>query len=632
MPPIMKTDRTYPGRIRAGLALLALLLATSSPFAALTRPEQGLAQSSSDEQFICGFDPRGADDQWRNHRLNLQRLGAQSTEKGGPLRTFSATGPQVEEVGDLSLIKDDGTIVLPPSNFDLKNVSLLFTPEGDGYRITRANIAFNRDFGSRLTYFFGAGNVLGNSNDGYREVELISAQFPFFGMRYDKMYVGTNGYITFTEGDTLARPSISSMVSELPRIAPLWADLSATTKGEIYYNRFDDRYTVTWSGVPQSQYSGASTFQVVLFDDGRIGFVYKKVKSRTSLIGISPGRPGGEPNAIDFSSPPSTAVSGPAFEFFSKSKRLDLPALTRTFYRSHEDVFDTIYIWTDFAFDNGLGVAHAFNVRNDIQGIGLNLFDRGSVYGSDARLSTIITMGNIADDWPDDPHAHVVGLNSAVSIVCHEQGHRWLSYVRFDAEHDIKDDLLGRQFAHWSFLVDTRTTAEGTFSSLMEGNSWRDNGNGTFTTIETSVNHFSDLDQYLMGLRAADEVGPITYLIVDEELKNLLRTKSPVSNFSMNASRKTTSVDQIVEREGPRVPDAASAPKSFRIAFILLTESGKAPSNAILNKLDRYREALVRYFSVATGRRATLESSASGESRKNSLARLARRESSASRH
>jgi hypothetical protein len=109
-------------------------------------------------------------------------------------------------------------------------------------------------------------------------------------------------------------------------------------------------------------------------------------------------------------------------------------------------------------------------------------------------------------------------------------------------------------------------------------------------------------------------VGPITYLVVDEQLKDLIRSKSPVSGFSMNAARKTATVEQIIKREGPRVPDSRSAPKSFRIAFILLTEAGRSPSNATLNKLVRYREALVRYFSVATGRRGALETGETGES------------------
>ncbi len=344
----------------------------------------------------------------------------------------------------------------------------------------------------------------------------------------------------------------------------------------------------------------------MLFDDGRIAFVYRKVKAQAALTGISPGGSAIEPRPVDFSSPPAEKVIGPFFEAFGKQKRIDLPALLQAFYHTHSDSFDTAYVWTDFDYDNGLGIAHSFNVRNHISGIGLRTFDRGSDYGSPARLSTIITMGNAAD-WPSDPRSHAAGLNSAISIVCHEQGHRWLAYVRFDANHEIKDDLLGRENAHWSFLVDTRTDSQGGFSSLMEGNAWRDFGAGTFTTVESAVNYFTPLDQYLMGLRSADEVGEIPYLVTDAHLTEFLREKSPASGFSMSAVRKTTSVAQIVEREGPRIPEAANAQKEFRVAFILLSEQGSAPSSATIEKISRYRDSLVRYFSVATGGRASMD-------------------------
>jgi hypothetical protein len=615
----LKRLRPSSKALRAATVVLlsACVVAPILKAAPAGRPKQQKNLSSDGQarparSFTCGYDPSGAEDELHNHRLNelrsshrppiSQAAGAEAGRKA-EFRSQSA--------GDIAVIEDDGTIIAPPSKFDLKNRSLLFTPDGDGYTITREKVDFNTDFGFRLGYFFGAdGKLLGNSDNGYRDITLLGAPFTFFGASYDQAFVGTNGYITFGGGDTDARLSASALATALPRIAPLWADLDASGEGDIYYNRLAGRHVVTWDAVPQALYSGKSTFQAVLYDDGRIAFVYKNVKARSSLIGLSPGGSDHDALPVDLSAPPEAKISGAFFETFSKQKRLDLPALTRAFYRTYEDVFDALYVWADFSYDNGLGVAHSFNVRNDIAGIGLKIFDRGADYGSPSRMSSIITMGN-QNDWPPDPQEHVVGLNSAISIVCHEQGHRWLAYVRFDAEHDIKDDLLGRDNSHWSFLVDTRTNAEGTFSSLMEGNSWRDNGNGTFATVESAVNYFSPLDEYLMGLLPAEEVGNIPYLVTDAQLKSILREKSPVSGFSMSAARKNATVAQIVEREGARVPSAAAAPKEFRIAFILLTEQGAQPSNSTLGKMSRYSDALVRYFSTATGRLGSLNNSLS---------------------
>ncbi len=599
-------------RLRRALPVALLAVALASPLIK-SHPghadpqDNGQGKRSFAERVNCGYDPQGATDELSNHRLHV--LGLSKRDDGVTLAArTTAAGFSIEDAEDIALAEDDGTIVISPGRFDLKNSSILFTPDGDGYRISSADVGFSRDFGSRLGYFFGVDNKLGDGDNGYRDVTLLGAPFPFFGVSYDTIFVGTNGYITFTQGDTTARISPTTLARNLPRIAPLWADLEVVNSGDIYYNRLDGHHLITWEGAGQPSYAGLSTFQAVLYDDGRIAFAYRKVKAQAALAGISPGGSAAEPQPVDFSSPPAEKVTGPFFEVFGKQKRIDLPALLQVFYRTHSDSFDTAYVWTDFDYDNGLGVAHSFNVRNHISGIGLKSFDRGPAYGSPARLSTIITMGNAAD-WPKDPEAHAAGLNSAISIVCHEQGHRWLAYVRFDADHDIKDDLLGRENAHWSFLVDTRTNSQGSFSSLMEGNAWRDSGAGTFTTIESAVNYFTPLDQYLMGLRSADEVGEIPYLVTDAQLTEFLREKSPFSGFSMSAIRKTTSVAQIVEREGPRIPDSANTPKELRVAFILLTEQGSTPSSATLEKISRYRDALVRYFSVATGGRGSMDAS-----------------------
>jgi hypothetical protein len=585
----------------------SLLIASMVALSASAPPAtQSAAQAKHTLKLDCGYDPAGAEDGWYAHQLNARRFA----RDGFDLQV--ASGPRVYEVGDVAVIEDDSTIVMPPRKFDLKNKSITFTPDGAGYRVERGGAQFDTNYGTKVTGFIGITGAL-TENNGYREVALQGQQFTFFGEIYDRVFVGTNGYVTFDVGDTTSRPSPSTLASESPRIAPLWADLDATSKGSIFYNRLADRHLITWKGVGQVIYSGASTFQAALYDDGRIVFAYKKVKARSSLVGVSPGSAGLRSELIDFSDPPSTAFSGPAFESFSSQKQLDHPGLTRAFYEYFGDEFDTLYVWTDFEFDNGLGYAHAFNLRNSIRGIGQAIFDRGAIYGSPERLSSLLVMGNIVDDWPDDPNSHVVGLNSAISIVCHEQGHRWLSFVRFREGGEVKDDLLGRGREHWSFLLDTRTNQQGSFSSLMEGNSWRQSG--VFTTVETAVNHFSPLDLYLIGLVAAEDVGTISYLETDEELQDLIRSRSPVQGFSMTARRKDISINNIIRQEGEREPDFSSSQKEFRVAFVLVVERGDQPSQSTIERVDRYRRAQERYFSLSTGRRASLDSSLAGARR-----------------
>jgi hypothetical protein len=602
---------TARSRVVSGALFVATVIAAAAPGRVVqsTRSHEAFSQRHQRE-LNCGYDPQGASDEVINHEMNLLRRRVGNVEPTAS-HVVANGGPSVRDAGNISVVEDNGSVVIPPSKFSLKNRALLFTPDGAGYRIAASDIGFEEDFGSKVDSFLGIdGKPIGDADNGYRDISIASTQFPFFGTNYDTLYVGTNGYITFTQGDTSSRLSPSALASELPRIAPLWADLDFTDSGGIYYNRLNGRHVITWNRAAQPLYGGISKFQAILYDDGRISFVYGKVKAQAALVGISQGHSTADPLAVDFLNPPSSSVTGPFFETFAKEKRLDLPALLRAFYSTHSDSFDTVYIWTDFAFDNGAGIAREFNVRNDTSGIGLRFFDHGSAYGSPGQLSSVITVGNQAD-WPDNPQAHAAGLNSAISIVCHEQGHRWLVYVHFVADGQIKDDLLGRDNSHWSFFVDTRTTGDGTFSSLMEGNAWRDTGGGTFTTFESAVNYFTPLDQYLMGLRSADSVGQIPYLVADQQLKDLLREKSPFSGFSMTAAGKSTSVDGIIACEGPRIPDVQTSSKRVRVAFIVLSEQGSTPSTATLDKVEGYRNSLEKYFSVATGGRGTLDASLS---------------------
>jgi len=599
--------RQSPSNGYTCIILCCLMLAVSpltnrAGTSASSAAQNAEERSNHHQRYDCGFDPRGANDESLNHAFYQFRRS-----RLGPSIASIATLPPSEDVGDLAVIVDNGTLVIPPGDFDLKNESVLFTPEDAGFRISRSELVIEDDFGTRLRDFVGI-DGRGDSDNGYKEVQLEEAPFGFYGTEYDSIFVGTNGYITFGGGDTNARISPAALAEDLPRIAALWADLDASHKGGIYYRRAPGRHLVTWKKLPQTTYSGKSTFQVSLYDDGRIGFAYRGVKVHAALIGLSPGgREDAEP--LDLSRPPSQVLTQPFFESFSSQKRLDLAGLSRAFYRTHPDEFDTIYIWTDFTYDNGLGIAHEFNVRNDIRGIGLRLYDRGALYGSPSRLGSVITMGNAAD-WPADPHVRMAGLNSAVAIVCHEQGHRWLSYVQWNGARTNKDSLLGRDQSHWSFFLDTRSRPSGSFSSLMEGNSW-DGGSttGVFATIETDVNYFSPLDQYLMGLRRPDEVGDLSYLVTDDDLTFILQEKSPVSGFSLSATRKKISVQDIIDEEGTRVPDSFDAPKQIRVAFVLLVEAGTSPSHATISKVASYREALTEYFSLATSRRASMDAS-----------------------
>jgi hypothetical protein len=153
----------------------------------------------------------------------------------------------------------------------------------------------------------------------------------------------------------------------------------------------------------------------------------------------------------------------------------------------------------------------------------------GILPSDNGEWSRYFARGGIFSPW----------LNSICSGLAHEVFHRYGPYPRF--VHPTKGgdgldsyDLLGRQIAHWSWFVNTALPATqfggAPRFSTMEGNAIVDLGpiaswNGVPTNLapgervfrtqpDELADGFSELDQYLMGLRRAGEVSPFFY--VDE--------------------------------------------------------------------------------------------------------------------
>jgi hypothetical protein len=203
-----------------------------------------------------------------------------------------------------------------------------------------------------------------------------------------------------------------------------------------------------------------------------------------------------------------------------------------------------------------------------------------------------------------------LNTNTALSILAQELGHRWLVDVRFNDNGVMSNELIGRQLAYWSFFThseSTRSTAANPVSSSMEGNVWRDNGDGTFTSTNL-IDGYSPMDQYLMGLRRSDEV-PNFFVISDPTETTATRGAGPATNVTVRGRKKPVSIRQIIEAEGPRFPDATNASRQFRTAFIMVVQQGDLPTLDELERLDRYRTEWEKYFFEHTDGRATFDTS-----------------------
>jgi hypothetical protein len=208
--------------------------------------------------------------------------------------------------------------------------------------------------------------------------------------------------------------------------------------------------------------------------------------------------------------------------------------------------------------------------RNDVQGIGLALSDNTAAFGSAGRLRGVVQLNRRN------------GLRNGPSL--HELLHAWANYAA--------DTGLA---AHWNF-----SSSGGGQLGGFDGSTLRDLGGGRFqatsgqpgrTGFGQNANGgnsvpYSDVELYLMGLRAAAGV------------PDLMVANSPAfvdaANGIFSATGFTThTIDSIVARLGPRVPDVASSPKNFKLLVVVLARAELGDSE--FNSLDED----VRLFGLA---------------------------------
>lgn len=133
----------------------------------------------------------------------------------------------------------------------------------------------------------GTGLSLGD--DAFTQVTLGSgATVELYGVTYLSFFVGSNGYLTFSSGETDYTPTIAEHFAQ-PRVAALFDDLSPNQAGTISWKQLADRAAVTWLNVTEYNAGNQNSVQVELFFDGRITVTHLNVASTNALVGLSGG-------------------------------------------------------------------------------------------------------------------------------------------------------------------------------------------------------------------------------------------------------------------------------------------------------------------------------------------------------
>ncbi|UCC30407.1 MAG: S8 family serine peptidase [Phycisphaerales bacterium] len=263
------TDEPANGTVRYGLACAALT-ETASETGYGTAHTLNLTGLSDDTTYFYAVD---AEDEAGNSSTN---------DNGGACYTF--TTPE---------IPDYFTELFSADN-DLDNLSLTFTPNAsvDFYAGCTESISvlpIDPSGGTPLSF-------TPSSDDGYANAILSGGEtVSLYGTSYGDFWVGTNGYITFTAGDSDYTESLADHF-DLPRISVLFDDLNPGTGGTVSWKQLADRAVVTWENVPEYGTSNSNTFQVEMRFSGTIVISCLDIAATDGLAGLSDA--GGVP--VDF--------------------------------------------------------------------------------------------------------------------------------------------------------------------------------------------------------------------------------------------------------------------------------------------------------------------------------------------
>ena len=502
------------------------------------------------------------------------------------------------DIGNIAVIESDDSIAARRNPFNLDKTQLSFTPANGKYSYALTGGGLDQVAAGSGTPLTGIGD------DDTRRVPLPFA-FTFYGTEYRELWVNSDGNLTFTAGDSdSASRSLGRMSGGPPRIAPLFTDLDPSVgRAAVLVTASPEAFTVTWLAVPEyNTPSRALNFQVRLTPNGAITFAWDAALPSEAIVGISPGDTTARPLLASFLATPTGSGDTMIAERFGDAQALDLISAAPRFYETHDDAYDYLAFFNATNVSAGAGVlAFETTVRGYRRGIGDTLLDNGRSYGSPNRLQAVLNMGPIGN-FPANPNSlHPLRFgtgDTGLTVFAHEIGHLFLAFSSIrDPNNPAARPMLGRQLAHWNFRFNSE-------ASLLEGNRIRDDGptaSPRFVTTAT-VEGYSAFDQYLMGLRAPDEV-PTTFLV--ENASTTLT--DPRVGVGFNGNRRDISVSDVIAVDGPRIPDHTLEQRRYRLGMVLIVSEGQSATPQNLALLERYRDELELAFPRYTSNRAAMD-------------------------
>ena len=124
-------------------------------------------------------------------------------------QALGAVSGATQDVGQIAVIEDDGTIVTTQNPFDLPSIAVRLSPMGSGgsYLLSQRAETLGGNFGTAVNL----------SDDDSREVTFTGGfRFPFFGTTYLSVFINSDGNLTFGQGDSSSNRQESHALQRWP--------------------------------------------------------------------------------------------------------------------------------------------------------------------------------------------------------------------------------------------------------------------------------------------------------------------------------------------------------------------------------------------------------------------------------
>ncbi|TKJ41226.1 hypothetical protein CEE37_06055 [candidate division LCP-89 bacterium B3_LCP] len=115
----------------------------------------------------------------------------------------------------------------------------------------------------------------------------IGFAFPSYGYSaYSQIYVCSNGWASFNAETYGAFTNAPIPTAATPNnlVCPYWDDMNPTQGGDIWYmyDEANERFIVEWRNVPHYSTGGSYTFEIILYPNGDIDFMYAQLTPGTA--------------------------------------------------------------------------------------------------------------------------------------------------------------------------------------------------------------------------------------------------------------------------------------------------------------------------------------------------------------